>query len=305
MDRPRRPPDPNTAEVSPFDRVRARGLIAQTIVIGFAAVALISTVLPGGQSASNAGLFGLMVYAGVVVLLLVRGYIAGVNWGLLFGSAPKVAWAPLLAVVVPLALISVGAAYIVFTPLSYVNPELVERILKGSEIYEPKTLSEFAATFAVLVIAAPVTEELFVRGFLLHRWARRWGTSTAVVATSMFFAIGHSEWVGHFLTGAVLSLLYLRSRSLWLPIIAHSLNNMLAALPIGWALYTHDKTDSSMTLAELRDSLGLAVVAFVAGVVLLLMYKDLYWPKGMITELLSGPTPYEAPADEVASTSVS
>ena len=78
-----------------------------------------------------------------------------------------------------------------------------------------------------ILVAAPVSEELFFRGFLLRGWAAsRLGTAGAVVLTSAIWAVVHTQYdwitVGQiFGLGLLLGWLRLRSGSTVLTIVLH------------------------------------------------------------------------------------
>lgn len=85
-------------------------------------------------------------------------------------------------------------------------------------------------------ILAPMAEELYFRG-LIHRWfwARLPGSpALRVVLSSVIFALGHYDSVGvvasTFFLGLLCALAYERTRSLWVTIIIHAVNNTLAVL---------------------------------------------------------------------------
>jgi membrane protease YdiL (CAAX protease family) len=85
------------------------------------------------------------------------------------------------------------------------------------------------ALMALLVlIAAPLTEEVFFRGFLLQGLARRLPFWPAAVITSAIFALAHVWWQLYlpiFVLGLVFSWLFWRTGSLWAPIAAHATIN--------------------------------------------------------------------------------
>jgi membrane protease YdiL (CAAX protease family) len=91
-------------------------------------------------------------------------------------------------------------------------------------------------------LLAPVAEELYFRG-LLHRWCwarfpnRTW---LRVLLSSTFFALGHIDSLGvvasTFFLGVLCALAYERSRSLWLSIAIHIVNNSLAVVLLYAAL---------------------------------------------------------------------
>lgn len=98
---------------------------------------------------------------------------------------------------------------------------------------------------AALVV--PVMEELFWRSFLL-RWIDApdfLNTDPAqikfkgFVVTVILFGFEHNLWLAGIIAGAVYSLLYLRSRTLWSPILAHAVTN--GGLGV-WIVCTHHWT---------------------------------------------------------------
>jgi len=104
--------------------------------------------------------------------------------------------------------------------------------------YDPRTAGGLDWTLVVVRIAGaalvvPVMEELFWRSFLL-RWldsidfaavdpARVSLRSAAVAA--VLFGFEHNQWLAGIVAGAVYSLLFMRTRSLWTAIIAHATTN--------------------------------------------------------------------------------
>ncbi|WP_395406728.1 CAAX prenyl protease-related protein [Pseudoduganella sp. UC29_106] len=98
---------------------------------------------------------------------------------------------------------------------------------------------------AALIV--PVMEELFWRSFLL-RWLERQHFLSvhpsqvkvkAVVITVLLFGIEHNLWLAGMVAGAAYTLLYMRSGTLWAPILAHAVTNGLLG---AWILATGNWT---------------------------------------------------------------
>ena len=70
-------------------------------------------------------------------------------------------------------------------------------------------------------------EEIVFRGMLLHRWNQKWGMTKAIIFSSFFFGIIHPDPLGAFVFGVAMSILYLRTQSLMIPILCHAANNLL------------------------------------------------------------------------------
>jgi membrane protease YdiL (CAAX protease family) len=95
------------------------------------------------------------------------------------------------------------------------------------------------AVSAVLVIAvfAPVTEELFFRGFLFAGLRSRWSVWPSAVLVGLIFGLVHAPTgltavVPLAGLGVALCWLYERTRSLWPCVFAHVINNSLALLVV-------------------------------------------------------------------------
>ena len=95
--------------------------------------------------------------------------------------------------------------------------------------------SLFIAVTAVVLIAvlAPISEELFFRGFVFSGLRSRMSLWPAAVISGLVFGLVHAPTgittvVPLAVLGAVLAWLYDRTGSLWPPVIAHAFNNALA-----------------------------------------------------------------------------
>ncbi len=86
-------------------------------------------------------------------------------------------------------------------------------------------------SFLFLGVLGPVAEEVFFRGFLLTALARSMGPIPAMVVSSAVFGAAHGNiavMIPLFVTGLLLSWLYLRTRSIWPPAVAHIAQNVIA-----------------------------------------------------------------------------
>jgi hypothetical protein len=90
-----------------------------------------------------------------------------------------------------------------------------------------------------VVIAAPLGEELFFRGFALPALRKSWGVTAAVLVSGALFSILHMDPVG-FLglmeIGVMLAALRIWSGSLFAAMLGHAVNNGIAggAFMLGW-----------------------------------------------------------------------
>ena len=84
---------------------------------------------------------------------------------------------------------------------------------------------------AVVVFWGPFVEEVFFRGFFLGGLIGPLGAARAAVVSAAIFAVAHLQlgsMIPLFITGLVLAWLYLRTRSIWPPVMAHAAQNFLA-----------------------------------------------------------------------------
>ncbi|MFD2295444.1 CAAX prenyl protease-related protein [Massilia sp. GCM10020059] len=98
---------------------------------------------------------------------------------------------------------------------------------------------------AALVV--PVMEELFWRSFLM-RWIDNADfekvepakiSLKAFVVTTLLFGFEHNLWLAGIVAGAAFSILYVRHRTLWSPVLAHALTNGLLGV---WIVTTGNWT---------------------------------------------------------------
>lgn len=124
--------------------------------------------------------------------------------------------------------------YIVFAgflaPLLQPDQEDVTRDLGTNK----DELGSVAVAALLIVIAAPVSEEIFFRGFMfagLRRSLSLWPAAliSAVVWGSLHLGAGNiGVAVQLAVFGVILAWLYERSGTLWAPILAHTINNTIA-----------------------------------------------------------------------------
>lgn len=89
----------------------------------------------------------------------------------------------------------------------------------------------------VVVCVGPLVEELLFRGVLLSALMRRWPVGWAVAGSSLLFALVHLPGLAYqwyalpnlLLLALLLAGLRLRSGSIWPAVLAHGVNNLLAA----------------------------------------------------------------------------
>ena len=171
-----------------------------------------------------AALLGVLMVT-AVWFVAVRKY--SVKWGSLGLRAPRARRSfvlPWLAVLASLGFASVYAAVVTAAGADLLEPMPIPEDLLGSGV--PRLFNSL-----IIVLWGPFTEELFFRGFLLTALVPAMGTVRAAGLSSAIFAGAHlalGALAPIFMTGLLLSWLYIKTRSLWPPVMAHALQNLLA-----------------------------------------------------------------------------
>lgn len=103
-------------------------------------------------------------------------------------------------------------------------------------------LVSFRIAGAALVV--PIMEELFWRSFV-QRWVQtpdflaldpaQIGLKALLIASALF-AIEHTQWLAGLIAGLAYGWLYISTRNLWSPIVAHAVTNGVLGI---YAVATH------------------------------------------------------------------
>ena len=118
------------------------------------------------------------------------------------------------------------------------------------------------------------------RGILLTRWSAKWGTTVGILLSSFVFGVLHEvDFVGAFTFGIVMSLLYINTRTLFVPMAAHLLNNLVAN-GLEAITLTLDTGEGVSLIEDLESGLEFAVVGAAVTVPLLAWYIIRHWPHG-------------------------
>lgn len=130
----------------------------------------------------------------------------------------------------------------------WVNLHAPWMVLGSSAGFDPRTDGAVdwlmvAVRIAGAALVVPVMEELFWRSFLM-RWIDKPDFLSlppacvkvrGFVASVILFGIEHNLWLAGIVAGAVYSALYMRSHTLWSPIVAHGVTNGLLGV---WIIST-------------------------------------------------------------------
>ncbi len=108
-------------------------------------------------------------------------------------------------------------------PLYDIYTELLQSIAEDS-----------VALIIMTVILAPILEEILFRGILMRGLINnKMDPKIAIILAALIFGLVHFnpwQFVGAFLLGLVLGLVYYKTKSLLMPILLHAFNNLVSAL---------------------------------------------------------------------------
>ena len=131
--------------------------------------------------------------------------------------------------------------------------------------------SAFAGGLIATIIISPISEELIFRGVFLNRLRLAVPLTFAILISSLLFAALHSfgSIFSAFIFAICVAILYLKTDNIFVPMLAHFLNNLFAEIFVGLdtnnVLFTNDLVMGVMSV--------LAIVSFV--LILISIVKEL------------------------------
>lgn len=196
-------------------------------------------------------------YTILFLLLFLLVKLSGLELRRMYGRIQPTEIMPAVKLTAFVFIFSIAAIYWLFYPLSFVMPEFVQWWYLDGPPFVYIDLGRFPLipnmlSFVTLVILAPLLEEFMFRGLLLHRWSEKWGMLRAVLLSSLLFGVMHPDPLGATVFGIAMCILYLRTQTLWLPVMCHALNNLAAwFIEMGYLLYLGEAYE--YTLEDFRS----------------------------------------------------
>ncbi|MCY4552359.1 MAG: type II CAAX endopeptidase family protein [Candidatus Poribacteria bacterium] len=272
---------------NPFETsrdLRGRSLVVRSILTLVVAIITNAILFRFSGSPLSMALFSVFLY-GFFFLFNFRGLSrSGLSYDRLFGTFP--AWCTLGRYslwVVPLVISAIASTYVLYLPLSYVFPGFVKSwYLESSSVMIWQRGDNYilanAINYLTIVLIAPVMEEFFVRGILLTRWTAKWGVTRAILVSSIVFGLLHTNVIGGFCFAYVMAIFYIRTKSLFIPISLHILNN-LSAWIMGYITMELDTPASYETISEFQESWWIGLIALVISVPCVILFCRHYLSK--------------------------
>lgn len=210
-----------------------------------------------------------------LVIALVVSWLIGrqstLNRKTFFGAGPanfcQVMMAALLGASLFLSSITLGFAEELTRPLLDVElPELYRGWSVTLFVWKDNILTSLLPghlySGLATIVMAPITEECLYRGLLLRRLLATRSCRVAVLVSSLVFALSHidSTPVYAFIGGLMLGMLYVKTASLWLVMIAHSTANLTSFL----LRYSSDMyAEPGFTIAAKINAAGVVAISAI------------------------------------------
>ncbi|KFM99537.1 CPBP family intramembrane metalloprotease [Bacillus clarus] len=185
-----------------------------------------------------------------------------------------------LYITIMLCLFSYGYLILYMYSFAWITPDFIMNAL-----HEPivDSTGGYIYQFIMVVFVAPTIGEFVFRGFLLQRFAAKWGTGTGMIVVAILFGYLHVDFLGATVFSIVLSIIYIRSKSLLMPICIHILNN--AIVLTSSFIVSKEKI---MSLADFSNytTFITGLIIFIIGLNLVLVFLFInrrYWSKEVPT----------------------
>ncbi|MBK5504185.1 CPBP family intramembrane glutamic endopeptidase [Bacillus sp. TH12] len=210
--------------MNPFQTMRARYFL-----IVFALLILIAQssneVLENTFHIQNSSFINMLIFYILPIIWLFYGYRKHrVSFSLFINRNETFNLVQVLCIAIMLCMFSYGYLILYMYSFAWITPDFIMNAL-----HEPiiDSTGGYVFQFIRVVFIAPIVGEFVFRGFLLQRFAAKWGTSIAMVVVALLFACLHVDFLGAVVFSIVLSIVYIRTKSLLMPIAIHMLNNAL------------------------------------------------------------------------------
>lgn len=171
-------------------------------------------------------------------------------------SMSGIKWAKYVSLSIILKINFTFIAAISITLFVILFPSLYNYLINflSEQNIEPESRSALSLIISIIstAILTPIWKELFFRGIVLRKLTKRFKPITAILVSSLIFAIVHSGFIGithAFLMGCMFAYFYLLKQNIWIPIILHAVINLVSTLWSTFSIST-DLTDLAMPSRE-------------------------------------------------------
>lgn len=171
----------------------------------------------------------------------------------------KKSWVKVLAFVPVVKLASSSMMIFLGLLLLYFFPTIGQLANNADFINNQLLPIEIIISFIIVIVLAPIVEEIFFRGMMLNKWGKKYGLFNGILLTSLIFALIHpTTFFAAFLSSFLFSILYVKTKKLYVPIIAHAFGNLIVFIPRIFIEpeFENENIEISPSLVELGISFG-------------------------------------------------
>ncbi|MGH0447517.1 CPBP family intramembrane glutamic endopeptidase [Bacillus mycoides] len=264
--------------MNPFQTMRARYFL-----IVFALLILIARssneLLESTFHIQNSSFINMLIFYILPIIWIFYGYRKHrVSFSLFINRNETFNLVQVLYIAIMLCMFSYGYLILYMYSFAWITPDFIMNTL-----HEPiiDSTGGYVFQFIRVVFIAPIVGEFVFRGFLLQRFAAKWGTSIAMVVVALLFAILHVDFLGAAVFSIVLSIVYIRTKSLLMPIAIHMLNNTFVLCAS--FLVSREKIMSFADFSNYTTFFP-GLIIFITGLNLVLIFLFVnrkYWNKEM------------------------
>ncbi|MBK5431283.1 CPBP family intramembrane glutamic endopeptidase [Bacillus sp. TH25] len=262
--------------MNPFQTMRARYFL-----IVFALLILIARssneLLESTFHIQNSSFINMLIFYILPIIWIFYGYRKHrVSFSLFINRNETFNLVQVLYIAIMLCMFSYGYLILYMYSFAWITPDFIMNAL-----HEPiiDSTGGYVFQFIRVVFIAPIVGEFVFRGFLLQRFAAKWGTSIAMIAVALLFAILHVDFLGAAVFSIVLSIVYIRTKSLLMPIAIHMLNNTFVLCAS--FLVSREKIMSFADFSNYTTFIP-GLIIFITGLNLVLIFLFVnrkYWSK--------------------------
>jgi uncharacterized protein len=268
---------------------------ARYILIDFILITVILGILLGVASAVT-GLrlkmsedpillysFGFLLYGLILLITLRKLKKANIQIKNLIGNTPlrEIQWLMLFIVFYGIFTLQRGISQLTIFFSHLFFPSFTKSAIKSIALqytYETDSLALkvifYILVFVTVVIMAPVVEEFIFRGVILHRFAAKWGVTSAIVLSSFLFGIAHINIhaISIGVSWIFATLIYIKTKAMIVPITYHVMNNLIAIISVIVNMLSYPNDQIEITLQTLWGGLLNTIFA------LPILFYFLKWP---------------------------
>lgn len=274
--------DNDFSEENPFQHIKLRQVILcwVLIVTGLSTQIVVIYLVTGHEPKTIDPVFLILLSILSIGLTIAwtfrRLKLIEINPNRIIGKLPNsYRWLPIIGIVIARLIFSLGIFRVTYYPLSFIFPAWLEKNLSSSFLDE--AAKSFSPTLAVVLsiinglLVSPIFDAFIFQGIVLHRWAAKWGVRRAVISLSLLYSIFYSYNVlGGLTLGLMQNLLYIKSKTLIVPIICRVINNALNLI----IFFLTFSVGNSLEQFRSELKIGIFGVAISAPLLIWVLYKN-------------------------------